>query len=132
TPLPGVPFDEARAVVPNRAGRVVGVDTQPASLLYVTGWLKRGPTGIIGTNKADSMETVATLLSELPNLANMRKEGAERLARHLDMCSHMYVNYADWKRIDEHEVLRGIPIGKPREKLVIEREMLRAAGKVTV
>lgn len=129
TPLPGVPFDEAQAVVPNRAGRVIDVDGGSFGNVYVTGWIKRGPSGIIGTNKADSMETIATLLTDLPGLPQEPKLGADGLARHLERRGHAYVDYADWKKIDEYEISRGMPAGKPREKLVVQRSMLEVAGK---
>ncbi len=64
-PLPGVPFDPASHTVPNEAGRVTGPDGQPLPGEYVSGWLKRGPTGVIGTNKSDAAETVRSLLADL-------------------------------------------------------------------
>jgi ferredoxin--NADP+ reductase len=64
-PLPGVPFDERASVVPNAAGRVLGPDGEPLPGEYVAGWLKRGPTGVIGTNKSDAAETVRCLLEDL-------------------------------------------------------------------
>ena len=64
-PLDGVPFDERAAVVPNAAGRVLGPDGIPLPGEYVSGWLKRGPTGVIGTNKSDAAETVRSLLADL-------------------------------------------------------------------
>ncbi len=64
-PLAGVPFDERNAVVPNVAGRVLGPDGQHLPGEYVAGWLKRGPTGVIGTNKSDAAETVRSLLADL-------------------------------------------------------------------
>ncbi len=64
-PLDGVPFDERAAVVPNAAGRVLGPDGTPLPGEYVAGWLKRGPTGVIGTNKSDAAETVRSLLADL-------------------------------------------------------------------
>ena len=64
-PLPGVPFDPRASVVPNAAGRVLGPDGVPLPGEYVAGWLKRGPTGVIGTNKSDAAETVRCLLEDL-------------------------------------------------------------------
>ena len=61
-PLAGLPFDAQSHTVPNAAGRVLGADGQPLPGEYVAGWLKRGPTGVIGTNKADAAETVQALL----------------------------------------------------------------------
>ena len=64
-PLPGVPFDERDYIVPNAEGRVLGPDGQPLPGEYVAGWLKRGPTGVIGTNKSDAAQTVRALLADL-------------------------------------------------------------------
>jgi ferredoxin--NADP+ reductase len=64
-PLPGVPFDERSHTVPNADGRVLGPDGQPQPGEYVAGWLKRGPTGVIGTNKSDAAQTVRSLLADL-------------------------------------------------------------------
>jgi ferredoxin--NADP+ reductase len=64
-PLPGVPFDTRASVVPNAPGRVLGEDGAPLPGEYVAGWLKRGPTGVIGTNKSDAAETVRCLLEDL-------------------------------------------------------------------
>ena len=67
-PIPGLPFDERTGTVPNEAGRVVGADGAPVPGAYVTGWIKRGPSGVIGTNKGDAAETVAAVLADLPAL----------------------------------------------------------------
>ena len=64
-PLPGVPFDERASIVPNVEGRVIGPDGAPLPGEYVAGWLKRGPTGVIGTNKSDAAQTVRSLLEDL-------------------------------------------------------------------
>ena len=64
-PLPGVPFDPRASVVPNALGRVLGEDGSPLPGEYVAGWLKRGPTGVIGTNKSDAAETIRCLLEDL-------------------------------------------------------------------
>ena len=75
-PLPGVPFDERTATVPNAEGRVLGPDGAPLPGEYVAGWLKRGPTGVIGTNKSDAAETVRSLLADLARAACGRAEPA--------------------------------------------------------
>jgi ferredoxin--NADP+ reductase len=128
-PVPDVPYDDVRARVPNQAGRVVCAADAPLPRLYVTGWMKRGPSGIIGTNKADSMETVATLLADLATAPRGSRPGADGLALDLERRRHAYVDYADWQRIDEHEVARGAPAGKPREKLLTPVSMLQVVGK---
>ena len=122
-PMAGVPFDDSRGIVPNRDGRSVdGANVVPA--LYVTGWIKRGPTGVIGTNRADSVATVKSLLADLPNLDAGRKPGADELKALLKSRGVRVVSYADWQKIDAAEVRRGETAGKPREKFARVEEML--------
>jgi ferredoxin--NADP+ reductase len=64
-PVPGIPFKPARGVIPNAGGRIIDEHGRPLPGLYVTGWIKRGPSGIIGTNRADSVATVNPLLGDL-------------------------------------------------------------------
>jgi len=126
-PIDGLPFDVKQGTVVHDAGRV-----QPG--LYVAGWLKRGPTGIIGTNKGDAEETVETLLrdmqkGELPHLKSTTP-GVEGLKPLLEERGVQMVSYEDWKRIDAAEREMGTKSGKPREKFVRVEDMLRAAGKL--
>jgi ferredoxin--NADP+ reductase len=122
-PIAGVPFDDSRGIVPNRDGRIVdGANVVPA--LYVTGWIKRGPTGIIGTNRADSVATVKSLLADLPVLDAGEKRGANTLKALLKSRGVRVVRYADWQKIDAAEVRRGETAGKPREKFARVEEML--------
>jgi ferredoxin/flavodoxin---NADP+ reductase len=122
-PIPGLPFDEALGTVPHASGRVVdGAETLQG--LYVTGWLKRGPTGIIGTNRADSVETVQSLLAELPKVCDREKPGAEALLLLLEGRGIRTLNYHNWLMIDSAEIIRGKPKGKPREKFTRINEML--------
>lgn len=122
-PMAGVPFDDSRGIVPNRDGRIVdGANVVPA--LYVTGWIKRGPTGIIGTNRADSVATVKLLLADLPVLDAGEKRGANTLKALLKSRGVRVVSYADWQKIDAAEVRRGETAGKPREKFARVEEML--------
>jgi ferredoxin--NADP+ reductase len=121
--IPGVPFDEGRGVFPNREGRIV--DGKAAvSGLYAAGWIKRGPTGIIGTNRADSVATVSSLLEDLPSLGTTAKPGADGLEDVFKQRGVRVVSYADWQKIDAAEIQRGEPVGKPREKFTRVKEML--------
>src|SRR6188508_3168409 len=122
-PLAGVPFDEKGAVIPNVEGRVVQ-DGQPVPGLYVAGWIKRGPSGIIGTNKPDSFETVKSLLADMPALPRCAEPSRDALLALLKSRNVRVVSYDDWRRIDAAEVERGAPLGKPREKFVSIEEML--------
>jgi ferredoxin--NADP+ reductase len=126
-PIPGLPFDESRGKVPHARGRVMdGAKTLEG--LYVTGWLKRGPTGIIGTNRADSVETVQSLLAELPKICDREKPGAEALRQLLRRRGIRVLNYHSWQMIDSAEIDRGKPKGKPREKFTRIHEMLAVSA----
>lgn len=127
--IAGVPFDERNGVIPNQQGRVVDAGGQVVPGLYTAGWIKRGPTGIIGTNRADAVETVAALLQDLAQLDSQAKPGAAGLEESLRQRNVRVVDYSDWKRIDTVEIERGAPKGKPREKIVSIDEMLSVAGK---
>jgi ferredoxin--NADP+ reductase len=128
-PLPGVPFDERRATVPNQDGRVLGPDGEPLAGVYCAGWIKRGPTGVIGTNKKDATETVASLLADaaagsLPGAAEPSPDAIVELlaARGVEA-----VVYAGWEAIDAVEKAAGAPHGRPRVKLARWDELLAAA-----
>ena len=128
-PLPGVPFDEERHIIPNEQGRVVDPATrQPIPGEYAGGWIKRGPSGVIGTNKADSVETAKCMLEDARSGALLRPEAptaeaAERMIR--SRCPD-YFSYADWMRLDELEIARGEEAGRPRIKFT-SAEAMRAA-----
>jgi ferredoxin--NADP+ reductase len=130
TPLPGVPFDERRGVIPNVQGRVVDPERgEPLRGEYAVGWIKRGPTGIIGTNKKDATETVAALLEDaragLLDPGDPGRDSADELLRQR---KPDLVTYAGWEAIDRHERERGAPQGRPRVKLCTFEELLDAAG----
>ena len=122
-PLAGVPFDEKSAVIPNVEGRVMQ-DGQPLPGLYVAGWIKRGPSGIIGTNKPDSFETVKSLLADVPALPRCAEPSRDALLSLLKSRNVRVVGYDDWRLIDAAEVERGNAVGKPREKFLSIDEML--------
>jgi len=123
-PVAGVPFDEKRGVIPSLDGRVIEGDS-PVDQLYVSGWIKRGATGIIGTNKPDSVATIASLLEDLEKFEAMgQRSGAEEALRLLNERGIRYVSFTDWEKIDRAEVERGQPRNKPREKYTRIEEML--------
>jgi len=123
-PMPGLPFDQRSGTIPNRDGRVLANDRELPQI-YVAGWIKRGPTGIIGTNRADSVATVASLVADLPKLsAAGRKSGFASIQDQLQRRNTRPVSFADWKSIDAAEIARGAKSGKPREKFTDVREML--------
>ena len=130
--LPGVPFDERSATIPNEGGRVVGPEgLQPGE--YAVGWIKRGPSGVIGTNKKDAQETVDALLADLAadehlHPGNPDGESIERLLRER---VDALVTYEGWSSIDRHEQALGEPHGRPRVKLTRLDELLRVAAGET-
>lgn len=122
-PLAGIPFDDKKAIIPNVEGRVMD-NGQPLSGLYVAGWIKRGPSGIIGTNKPDSFETVKSLLADVPTLARCAEPSRDALLSLLKSRNVRVVGYDDWRLIDAAEIERGTAVGKPREKFTSIDEML--------
>jgi ferredoxin/flavodoxin---NADP+ reductase len=121
--LPGVPFDERRGVIANEEGRVAG---QPR--VYAAGWIKRGPSGVIGTNKKDAAETCDRLLDDAA-AGLLQGEGGE-LEELLRERGVDFVEYAGWQAIDEHERSAGEPLGRPRVKLTSWDELLAKAREL--
>jgi ferredoxin--NADP+ reductase len=129
--LPGVPFDESRAVIRNEGGRVLG-ERGPLPGEYTVGWIKRGPTGVIGTNKKDAQETVDAIFEDLAanRLHEPRAPDPAELDETLRARQPELVTYAGWSEIDRHERERGEPEGRPRVKLTRIEEMLRVAAEL--
>ena len=128
TGIEGVPHDPAGGVIPNAAGRVVDGSDRPIPGQYVVGWIKRGPSGVIGTNKKDAQETVDLLFEDaeagtLPAVA----ADARALPALLGDRGVDYVEFDGWQAIDSLEQSRGEPLGRPRVKLTSLEEMLKAA-----
>ena len=127
-PVAGVPFDERRAVIPNDRGRVLataGGAAVPGS--YVAGWIKRGPSGVIGTNKPDAVETVGCLLEDADagSAARTRRVPIPRpIAALLEARGVDVVSWRDWQALDAHECGAGAARGAPREKVTDTGEML--------
>ena len=127
-PLPGVPFDERSGTIPNDGGRILDVDGAPVPGAYVAGWIKRGPTGIIGTNKKDATETIASLLGDAESGRLDRSgAGAGAVVELLQERGAEPVVYAGWEAIDALERSRGEPHGRPRVKLCSWDDLLAAA-----
>jgi ferredoxin--NADP+ reductase len=129
TSLPGVPFDERRGVIPNDAGRVIDPATgRPLAGLYVAGWIKRGPSGVIGTNKPDAGETVRAMLADLADAKRLEPAAPEAGAveRRLRQRGARFLTYEDWRAIDAAEVARGKAQGRPRVKFIARSEFLEA------
>jgi ferredoxin--NADP+ reductase len=122
-PIDGIPFDESSGVFSNVEGRITGGGNVVPGL-YVAGWIKRGPSGIIGTNKPDSFETVKHVLADMPVLPACEEPSREAVRELLRSRGVRVVSYDDWRKIDAAEVARGEKVGKPREKFVRVDEML--------
>lgn len=128
-PMPGVPFHESWGIIPNQNGRIV--DPESKAVLpneYVAGWIKRGPTGLIGTNRGDAKETVEMMLADMAaNSAtadpNKTRKAVDTLIRErrLDV-----ISFDDWAQLDALEVKRGEAVGKVREKFVTMEEIRRS------
>jgi ferredoxin/flavodoxin---NADP+ reductase len=121
-PTPGLPFDDNSGTIPNTNGRVAGSRNE-----YVVGWIKRGPTGVIGTNKKDSQDTVDTLLNDLAQCrrTDFSAAHAQELTDWLAARQPKLVTDAHWKLIDDYERSAGAPHGRPRVKLPSLAELLR-------
>lgn len=119
-PVDGLPFDDRRGVIPNVEGRVTGA-AGPGAPLYVAGWIKRGATGIIGTNRADAAETVRAMLADLRNGQGASGAGGRRPGPPVPGS----VGFSDWKRIDEVERASGAAAGRPRRKIVAVEQMMQ-------
>jgi len=129
-PLPGIPFDERRGLIRNAGGRVCEEDGTPRRGEYAVGWIKRGPSGVIGTNKKCATDTVAALLEDLAGgrLAEPPEAADEAWVR---ARVPGLVTWRGWEAIDEHERALGAPAGRPRIKLVRLPEMLAVVGQNT-
>jgi ferredoxin--NADP+ reductase len=122
-PLPDVPFDEKRAVIPNEGGRVIGGERE-----YCAGWIKRGPSGVIGTNRKDAQESAEAALADLTAAGVDRSEAdIAAVGEFLRERSSQLVTEADWRVIDAAETEAGKPAGRPRVKLCTVEGLLAAA-----
>jgi ferredoxin--NADP+ reductase len=135
-PLPRVPFDDRSGVIPNDGGRVT--DAESGDTLageYVVGWIKRGPSGVIGTNKKDAQETVDAILTDLAAMNgdaaarhSPEQPDAEAVEALLRERQPELVTYQGWEAIDRHERALGEAAGRPRVKVTSIEEMLRLAA----
>jgi ferredoxin--NADP+ reductase len=126
-PIPGLPFDAATGTVPNVAGRVVRDNGEPVPGAYVTGWIKRGPTGVIGTNKGDGVETANAVLADLPSLPDPLHPEPAALRAALAAHGVRAVDWSAWLRLDAEEIRRGGLREAERVKVATTAEMLQHA-----
>jgi ferredoxin/flavodoxin---NADP+ reductase len=133
-PLPGVPFDERSYTVPNADGRVLGPDGAPLPGEYVAGWLKRGPTGVVGTNKSDAAGTVRSLLADLDGAGgegraaagSARRQSRDEFVAQLAKRGVRPVSYADWLRVEQAEAELGATLGRGERVKLGDRVAIEA------
>jgi len=130
--IEGLPFDDKRGVIPNEKGSVTDTNGNKVTGLYTSGWIKRGPSGVLGTNKPCSTETVSTLLEDIDQLIDCPTPSTDAILELLKSRSVEFVTYQDWQVIDEKELSRGEAVGKPREKFITYTELLDASRKTAV
>ena len=123
-PLSDVPYDQRSGTIPNKLGRIVDEKGQSLPGMYVVGWAKRGPSGVIGTNKPDSIETVNQLIEDIGSLTPALDPDPEAIVKLLKQRNVRYVTQADWVKINQFEVDAGKTQGRPRIKIVSPEEML--------
>ena len=127
SPLDGIPFDEKRGVIPNREGQVVGDDDEVIPGIYATGWIKRGPVGLIGHTKSDAMETISHLVVDQANWWAPADPSPEAIVALLESRGVTYTDLDGWHRLDSHEIALGEPEGRARIKVVDRDEMIAAS-----
>jgi ferredoxin--NADP+ reductase len=115
-PVPGVPFDAARRTIPHDAGNVLAPDGTPIAGLYVSGWVKRGPTGLIGSTKMDAQQTVTRLLADLAP-GRTARVGGDPLPALLEETGLPGIDWSGWLRVDRHERALGEKRDRARIKV---------------
>ena len=124
SPLADIPFDEKRGVIPNHEGQVQGDDGKIIPGIYATGWIKRGPVGLIGHTKSDAMETIKHVLRDQAQWWAPSSPDEQSVTDLLDERGVKYTDVAGWARLDEHEIALGEPQGRARIKVVDRHEMI--------
>ncbi|WP_103353835.1 FAD-dependent oxidoreductase [Amycolatopsis sp. CA-128772] len=125
--LPELPFDHVAGVVPNQAGRVLDLDENQLPGVYVTGWIKRGPIGLIGHTKGDAAETIASLLSDADTLTAPKYASPDAILDFLATRGIPFTTWDGWGRLDAHEKSLGSATGRERIKVVEREEMTRVS-----
>jgi len=130
-PLPDLPFNKDWGVISNEDGRILGEDKNHIEGLYATGWIKRGPTGVIGTNKTDSGETVKCIIDDISNnkFNNPEVDDSKSIETLIKERSPNFINYEQWQKVDQSEIERGQELGRPRLKYTDVYEILDVAKK---
>jgi ferredoxin--NADP+ reductase len=127
SPLDGVPFDDRHGIIPNNEGQVLDDNNDVVPGVYATGWIKRGPVGLIGHTKSDAMETIARLVKGQASWWSPVEPSEEAVTALLDARGVQYTNLDGWHHLDDHEKSLGEPHGRERIKVVDREEMLRVS-----
>jgi ferredoxin--NADP+ reductase len=131
SPLDGIPFDEKRGVIPNREGQVLDDHDRTVPGVYATGWIKRGPVGLIGHTKSDAMETIKHLVRDQANWWSPASPSEESVVELLESRGIEFTNLDGWHNLDAFEQSLGQPEGRARIKVVPRDEMVRASNPHT-
>jgi ferredoxin--NADP+ reductase len=129
SPLDRIPFDEKRGVIPNREGQVLDDHDQVLPGIYATGWIKRGPVGLIGHTKSDAMETVKHLVRDQANWWTPASPDEASVTELLESRGVEFTNLDGWHNLDQFEQALGEPEGRVRIKVVPRDEMVRASNR---
>jgi ferredoxin/flavodoxin---NADP+ reductase len=124
SPLDEIPFDDKRGVIPNREGQVIDDSGEPVHGVYATGWIKRGPVGLIGHTKSDAMETIRNVINDQANWWAPADPNEDAVTTLLDERGIQYTNLDGWHKLDSHEMSLGEPHGRARIKVVEREEMV--------
>lgn len=127
SPLPDLPFDARRGILPNHEGQVVDAEGGIVPGVYATGWIKRGPVGLIGHTKSDAMETVHHVLTDAGLWWSPQAPAESAVTDLLDARGVRYTTVEGWHALDQHEIALGEPAGRARIKVVPRDEMLAAS-----
>ena len=130
SPLDGIPFDEKRGVIPNREGQVLDDAGHQLPGIYATGWIKRGPVGLIGHTKSDAMETIKHVVRDQSNWWSPSLPSEESVVELLESRGIEFTNLDGWHNLDAFEQSLGVPEGRVRIKVVPRDEMVRASRRV--
>jgi len=128
SPLDGIPFDDRRGVIPNREGQVIDDAGHQVPGIYATGWIKRGPVGLIGHTKSDAKETIEHVLNDQANWWSPAEPDEASIVSLLEQRGVEYTNLDGWHNLDHHEVALGEPHGRARIKVVDRDEMVRVSN----
>ncbi|MCX2730772.1 FAD-dependent oxidoreductase [Saccharopolyspora sp. NFXS83] len=129
SPVPDIPFDHGTGTVPNEGGRVLDLDGDHISGVYTTGWIKRGPVGLIGHTKGDALETINNLLSDLDSMPSAEEPDRDSVLRLLEDNGVRYTTWDGWNLLDAHEQALGEAQGRERIKVVERDEMIEISRK---